>query len=154
MKKGIVIFAICIFAFCICSGCGKKTEKQTETAGKDGLVTMSADLTEDDSATLACTIVNKTKKDIMIGEEYSLQVLKDKSFVDVPRLPEAAAFNLLGINILSGEEYSYRVYIEHNYGDLEAGRYRIVKEYTNEEKGSQKKENAGKETVSAEFDLS
>ena len=118
MKKGIVIFAICIFAFCICSGCGKKTEKQTETAGKDGLVTMSADLTEDDSTTLACTIVNKTKKDIMIGEEYSLQVLKDKSFVD------------------------------------EAGRYRIVKEYTNEEKGSRKKENAGKETVSAEFDLS
>lgn len=155
MKKGIVIFAICICAFFICSGCEKKTEKQTEeqTAGEDGLVTMSADLTEDDSTTLACTIVNKTKKDIMIGEEYSLQVLKDKSFVDVPLLPEAAAFNLLGINILSGEEYSDRVYIEHNYGDLEAGHYRIVKEYTNKEKGSQKKENASKETVSAEFDL-
>lgn len=151
MKKGIVIFAICVCALFICSGCEKKTEEQT--AGKDGLVTMSADLTEDDSATLACTIVNKTKKDIMIGEEYSLQVLKGKSFVDVPRLPEAAAFNLLGINILSGEEYSYRVYIEHNYGDLEAGRYRIVKEYTNEEKGSRKKENASKETVSAEVDL-
>lgn len=88
-----------------------------------------------------------------IGEEYYLQVLKDKSFVDVPLLPEAGAFNLVNWDILSGEEYSYRAYIEHNYGDLEAGRYRIVKEYTNKEKGSRKKENAGKETVSAEFDL-
>ena len=48
----------------------------------------------------------------MIGEEYYLQVLKDKSFVNVPLLPEAEAFNLLSRDILSGDEYSYRVYIE------------------------------------------
>ena len=163
MKNGIVIFVLCICAFFICSGCGRKTEKQTaaekqitvekQTAGEDGLVTMSAALTEDNDTTLVWTIINKTKKDIMIGEVYTLQVLKDKSFVDVPRLPEAAGFNLLGRDILSGQEYSDRVDIEHNYGDLEAGRYRIVKEYTNNEKGSQKKENADEETVSAEFDL-
>lgn len=135
--------------FFICSGC----EKEKQTAGENGLVTMSATLTEDNSTTLVCTIVNKTKKDIVIGEEYYLQVLKDKFFVDVPLLPEAGAFNLLSRDILSGDEYSYRAYIEKNYGDLEAGHYRIVKEYTNKEKGSQKKENASKETVSAEFDL-
>ena len=118
-----------------------------------GLVTMSATLTEDNSTTLVCTIVNKTKKDIVIGEEYYLQVLKDKSFVDVPLLPEAGAFNLLSRDIISGDEYSYRANIEKNYGNLEAGRYRIVKEYTNKEKGSQERENASKETVSAEFDL-
>ena len=39
------------------------------------------------------------------------------------------------------------------YGDLETGHYRIVKEYTNKEKGSEEKENTSKETVSAEFDL-
>lgn len=151
MKNGTVFFVICICAFFICSGCEKTSEKQR--AGENGLVTMSATLTEDNSTTLVCTIVNKTKKDIEIGEEYYLQVLKDKSFVDVPVLPEAAAFNLLSIDISSGDEYSYRAYIEKNYGDLEAGRYRIVKEYTNKEKGSQKKENASKETVSAEFYL-
>ena len=149
MKNGIVIFVICICVFFTCSGC----ENEKQTAGEDGLVTMSATLTEDNSTTLVCTIVNKTQKDIVIGEEYYLQVLKDKSFVDVPLLPEAGAFNLLSRDILSGHEYSYRAYIEKNYGDLEAGRYRIVKEYTNKEKGSQKKENASKETVSAEFDL-
>ncbi|RKI42794.1 hypothetical protein D7V86_04745 [bacterium D16-51] len=151
MKKGIVVFVICIFSFFTCFGCEKKTEKQP--AGEDGLVTMSAVLTEDNSTTLVCTIFNKTKKDIVIGEEYSLQVLKDKTFVDVPLLPEAGAFNLLSRDILSGDEYSYRAYIEHNYGDLEAGRYRIVKEYVNKEKGSREKVNASKETVSAEFDL-
>lgn len=149
MKNGIVIFVICICALFICSGC----EKEKQTAGEDGLVTMSATLTEDDSTTLVCTIFNKTEKDIVIGEEYYLQVLKDKSFVDVPLLPEAGGFDLLSRDILSGYEYSYRAYIEKNYGDLEAGRYRIVKEYTNKEEGSQKKENASKETVSAEFDL-
>lgn len=151
MKNGIVIFVICICVFFICSGCEKKTEKQT--AGEDGLVTMSAALTEDNSTTLVCTIFNKTKKDIVIGEEYSLQVLKGKSFVDVPLLPEAGAFDLLSRDILPGDEYSYRAYIEHNYGDLDAGRYRIVKEYASKEKGSRKKENASKETISAEFDL-
>lgn len=149
MKKGIVIFAICICVFFLCSGC--KNEKQT--AGEDGLVTMRATLTEDSRTTLECTIFNKTEKDIMIGEEYYLQVFKDNSFTDVPLLPEAAGFNLAGINILAGQEYSYRAYIEKNYGDLGAGRYRIVKEYTDKENGSQKKENTSKETVSAEFDL-
>lgn len=159
MKKGIVIFSICICVFFICSGCEKKTEKQTEqqieqrTAGENGLVTMSAALTEDKETTLVCTIFNKTEKDIVIGEEYSLQVLKDKSFVDVPLLPEAGGNGLVAQNILSGREYSYRAYIEHSYGDLEAGCYRIIKEYTNKEEGSQKKEDASKETVSAEFDL-
>lgn len=151
MKKGIVIVAICICVFFTCFGCEKKTEKKT--AGEDGSVTMSATLTEDDKTTLECTIVNKSKKDIVTGEEYSLQVLEDKSFVDVPLLPEAGAFNLVSMDILSGNEYSFRAYIEEKYGDLEAGRYRIVKEYTNKEKGSQKEENADKETVSAEFDL-
>lgn len=110
-------------------------------------------LTKDNDTTLVWTIINKTEKDIEIGEEYYLQVLKDKSFVDVPRLPEAAAFNLLSRDILSGREYSDRVSVEHEYGELESGRYRIVKEYTNKEKGSQKKENASEEKVSAEFDL-
>lgn len=150
MKNGIAIFAMCICAFFICSGCGN--EKQT--AGEDGQVTMSAALTEDDSITLECIIFNNTEKDIVIGDEYDLQVLKDGSFADVQPLPEAGAFNLLSRDILSGHEYSYRADIEKNYGDLEAGRYRIVKEYTNKEKDSQKKDDASKETVSAEFDLS
>lgn len=109
MKKSIIVFAICICAF-ICSACEKKDKAQT--AGEDGLVTMSAALTDDKSTTLECTIFNKTKKDIAIGEEYCLQVLKDKSFVNVPLLPEAGAFDLLSISVLSGEEYSYRVYRE------------------------------------------
>lgn len=149
MKKNLFIIVICICVSFICSGC--KNEKQTD--GEDGLVTMSVALTEDNSTTLECTIVNKTKKDIVIGEEYYLQVLKDKSFVDVPLLPEAGAFDLLSRDILAGQEYSFRAYIEKNYGELEAGRYRIVKEYRNKEKGSQEKEHASKETVSAEFDL-
>lgn len=153
MKKGIVIIVICIYVCFICSGCEKEMEKEKQTAGEDGLVTMSAALTEDDSTTVMCTIFNKTKKDIEIGEEYDLQVLKDKSFVDVPLSPEAGGFNLLSRYILSGQEYSYKAYIEKNYGDLEKGRYRIVKEYTNKEEGSQKKENAGEEIVTAEFDL-
>jgi hypothetical protein len=151
MKKVIVFWGVCLCVFFICSGCGKKTEEQN--VGKDGEVTMSATVTEDDNTTLKCTIVNKTKKDITIGEEYSLQVLKDKSFVDVPLLPDAGAFDLISTDILSGEEYSYRAYIETNYGDLEKGHYRIVKEYTNKGDDSQKKENTDKMTVAAEFDL-
>lgn len=155
MKKGIIIFALCICVVFTCFGCEKNTEKQTEeqTAGEDGMVSMSAALTEDSSTTLAYTIFNKTENDIVMGEEFTLQVLKDKSFVDVPLLDGDRAYNLVAINISSGEEYSDRVPIEDSYGDLEAGRYRIVKEYTNKEKGSQKKESASKETVSAEFDL-
>ncbi len=155
MKKGIVIFALCMCVVFTCFGCEKKTEKQTEeqTAGEDGMVSMSATLTDDSSTTIVYTIFNKTENDIVIGEEVTLQVLKDKSFVDVPLLDGDRAYNLLAINISSGEEYSDRVPLEDSYGDLEAGRYRIVKEYANKEQDGQKKENASKETVSAEFDL-
>lgn len=65
MKKGIVIFLICM-CFFTCFGCEKKTQKQT--AGEDGLVTMRAVLTEDNNSTLECTIFNKTQKDIVIGD--------------------------------------------------------------------------------------
>ena len=99
---------------------------------------MSAVLTEDDSTTVECTIINKTKKDIVTGEEYSLWVLKEKSFVEVPLLPEAGGFNLSSKDILSGDEYSFRAYIEKYYGKLEAGHYRIVKEYTDKEKDGKK----------------
>ncbi len=150
MKKGIVIFLICMWVF-ICFGCEKKTQKQI--AGEDGLVTMDAVLTEDNNITLKCTIFNKTQKDITIGEEYYLQVLKGKSFVDVPLLSEVGGFNLVSIDVLSGDEYSYRAYIEDNYGNLEAGHYRIVKEYTNKDSSNRKEENSDKEIVSAEFDL-
>ncbi len=151
-KRAIKIFAICIFALFICSGCGGETEKQT--AGEDGLVTMSAALTEDEAAIVTGTIFNKTEKDIETGEEYTLEVLKDGFFVEVPRL-NSVAFDLAAIYILSGDERSYRIDIGRMYGDLEEGRYRIVKKYwdRNREKGSRKKGNADKETVTAEFDL-
>lgn len=146
VKKNIIILAICMGATFCCSGCTSKKQ----TIAKDGAVTMSAVLTEDDSTTVECTIINKTKKDIVTGEEYSLWVLKDKSFVEVPLLPEAGGFNLSSKDILSGDEYSFRAYIEKYYGKLEVGHYRIVKEYT-EKDG---KKDTDKENVSAEFDLS
>ena len=49
-----------------CVGCEKKPQNQA--AAEDGVVTMRADLTEDDSTTVDCTIFNKTDKDIAIGE--------------------------------------------------------------------------------------
>jgi len=148
VKRAIKIFAICICALFICSGCEGETEKQI--AGEDGLVTMSAALTEDETAIVAGTIFNKTEKDIETGEEYTLQVLKDGSFVDVPRL-NSVAFDLVAIGILSGDERSYRIDIGRAYGDLEAGRYRIVKKYW--DRNSRKEQNAAEETVTAEFDL-
>ncbi len=115
---------------------------------------MSAALTEDETAIVEGAIFNKTEKDIETGEEYTLEVLKDGSFVEVPRL-NSVAFNLGLIQILSGDESSYRIDIGRAYGDLEAGRYRIVQKYwvRNKEKGSRKEGNADEETVTAEFDL-
>lgn len=150
MKKRILALVMCLCMFA-CLGCDKETKKQT--AAVDGQVTMSADLTGDDSTTLECTIYNKTSKDIVTSEEYSLQVLQGQSFEDVSLLSGAGAFNLESIDIRAGEEYGYRAYIEKNYGELKAGHYRIVKEYTVKGDDSEKADDAAKETVSAEFDL-
>lgn len=148
MKKSILMLIMCM-CMLACFGCGKKTKKPT--SGVEGQVTMSAELTGDESMTLECTIFNKTSKDIVTGEEYSLQVLQGKSFVDVPLI--TGAFNLVSIDILAGEEYGYRAYIEKNYGKLDAGHYRIVKEYTIKGDDSEQTNDDTKETVSAEFDL-
>lgn len=43
--------------------------------------------------------------------------------------------------------------IEKNYGKLDAGHYRIVKEYTIKGDDSEQTNDDTKETVSAEFDL-
>ena len=52
VKKNIIILAICMGAAFCCSGCTSKKQ----TVAKDGAVTMSAVLTEDDSTTVECTI--------------------------------------------------------------------------------------------------
>lgn len=147
MKKRILMIILCM-CMLVCLGCDKKTKKQS--SGVEGQVTMNVELTGDDSMTLECTIFNKTTNDIVTGEEYSLQVLQGKSFVDVPLI---GGFNLESINISAGEEYGYRAYIEHDYGKLETGHYRIVKEYTVKKDDSEKADGAVEETVSAEFDL-
>lgn len=151
MKKGIILFLLCL-CMVNCLGCEKQEKEQTkqqeQIVGLDGLVTMSAELTEDESITLNCTIFNKTDKDISTGVSYTLQVLDGDSYIDVPLLPDAGGFDLNAMIVSAGKERNYRVYIENNYGDLEKGHYKIIKEYS--VGGSNNQE---KESVLAEFDL-
>ena len=111
-KKMILAISICVFF--LCCGCGIKTNEQLgekknvgtenkeQTVGVDGLVTMSAELTGDEVPAVTGIIYNKTKKKIETGEGYSLQVLKDDSFVDLTPLP-GYGFNLVPLPLRSGE---------------------------------------------------
>lgn len=166
MRKKIIILAVSICVFSLCYGCGVKTdaqlgekknvgtENEKQTVGVDGLVTMSAELTEDEVSAVKCIIYNKTKKKIETGENYSLQALKDGSFVDLKSLP-GHAYNLELLGIDPGRELSYKADIGYSYGDLPAGRYRIVKKYryASEGKDAQEDDAKGEETVTEEFDL-
>jgi len=77
------------------------------------------------SETVSVTITNNSGSEWLYGEDYSLQVLLDGAWRDIPTTSGNWALNGIGLIIQNGEEHKKTYYID-KYGILPTGIYRLV----------------------------
>ena len=78
-----------------------------------------------DKDTVKVNIENHRGTDWMYGEHYSLQLLLDGVWYEIPAMPEHWGFNDIGLAVQAGESQN-KIYHLTMYGELPAGTYRIV----------------------------
>jgi len=88
-------------------------------------ITMTLDAWEGDAVTV--NIINESGAEWSYGEHYSLQVLLDSVWYEIPSVPGNWGFNDIAYIIHDGEKQD-KTYNLTMYGDLPAGTYRLVAE--------------------------
>jgi hypothetical protein len=95
----------------------------SEEPDAPGGVTMELDSW--DSDTVSVIISNKNDTEWMYGEHYTLQVLLDDVWYDIPPTPGNWGFNDIGLIVQPGEEQE-KTYSLAMYGKIPPGTYRLV----------------------------
>lgn len=88
-------------------------------------ITMALEKWEDNAVTV--NIANESGAEWSYGEYYSLQVLLDGVWYEIPPVPGNWGFNDIAYVIQDGEEQE-KTYHLTMYGDLPAGTYRLISE--------------------------
>ena len=78
-----------------------------------------------DNDTVSVNIANNSGMEWMYGEYYSLQVLLDGSWYEIPPIPGHWGFNDIGLIVQDGEVQEKTYYLAM-YGKLPEGTYRLV----------------------------
>ena len=78
-----------------------------------------------DKDTVKVNIANHRGTDWMYGEHYSLQLLLDGVWYEIPTTPGNWVFNDIGL-VVQADERQSKIYHLTIYGELPAGTYRIV----------------------------
>lgn len=106
---------------------GWHTEWMTPSATLVAPAGITARLIQNDAESVTIALTNNSGSDWTYGEDFSLQVLLDGVWYNVPEMPGNWAFNTLGYSLPAGEttERTYRLDL---YGSLPAGTYRLETE--------------------------
>jgi len=88
-------------------------------------ITMTLEAWEDDAVTV--TITNESGAEWSYGEYYNLQVLLDGVWYEIPAVPGNWSFHDIAFTIQDGENQD-KTYNLTMYGNLPAGKYRLVAE--------------------------
>ena len=132
MKKRWLILMIGFMMICL-FGCGKK-ENLLENAslersplldlqeGNDGI---EIEIVEQTKRGLTVQITNNTKEWWGYGVSYHLEIFQDDEWYKVPTLPGEWAFIEIWIELAPGET-NEEAYDFEMYGELPAGKYRII----------------------------
>lgn len=129
--------AACVLAVCLAflAGCGQKLG---EEFSEDVNMLEGAELLVDEAlatpAGITYTISNQSDKDLNYGQDYSLLKEKDgKWYVVEPARPAAVTMELLWVP--AGSTDTMEISWEDSYGNLSGGHYRLLKNFSDNEKG-------------------
>ncbi|MDE7334255.1 MAG: hypothetical protein K2O16_18910 [Lachnospiraceae bacterium] len=127
----------CVLAMCLVlfAGCGQKlgAEFSEEVNMLEG-----AELSVDESLVtptgLTYSISNQSGRDLNYGQDYSLLKEKDgKWYLVEPERPVAVTMELLWVP--AGSTDTMEISWESSYGKLSGGHYRLLKNFSDNEKG-------------------
>lgn len=88
---------------------------------------ITAELIKNTKDSVTISLTNHTDADWMYGEGFSLQVLLDGVWYNVPETPGNWAFNAIGYSLSAGDSVE-KTYSLESYGDLPTGTYRLETE--------------------------
>ena len=106
---------------------GWHTEWMTPSATLVAPEGITAELAESKKDAVTIRLTNHSETEWMYGDGFSLQVLLDGVWYNVPELPGNWAFNAIGYSLPAGET-TERTYRLDFYGGLPAGTYRLETE--------------------------
>ena len=106
---------------------GWHTEWMTPSATLVAPEGITAELIKNDADSVTIALTNNSGSEWMYGEGFSLQVLLDGIWYNVPELPGNWGFNAIGYSLSDGDT-TEKTYGLDFYGDLPAGTYRLETE--------------------------
>lgn len=131
-KISVILIAVCFMMLC---GCGIKlgeefTEEVNALEGAEFIV----DADQVTPTGITYTISNQSEKDLSYGRDYSLQQEKDGKWYRIePKSELAVTLELLWIP--AGNTDTEEISWEDAYGKLPSGNYRILKNFSDNERG-------------------
>ena len=106
---------------------GWHTEWMTPSATLVAPEGITAELVENKKDAVTIRLTNHSETEWMYGDGFSLQVLLDGVWYNVPELPGNWAFNAIGYTLSAGDS-TEKTYHLAPYGDLPSGTYRLETE--------------------------
>ena len=136
MKRNkIAVMILTVMCFATLCGCGVKSgEEFTEEVNILEGAALTVDAERATSTGITYTISNQSEKDLSDGRDYSLQQEKDGRWYRIePKSEVAVTMELLWIP--AGNADTEEISWEDAYGKLPAGNYRILKSFSDNERG-------------------
>ncbi len=125
MKKRLFLILILTFALFLCICSCENTEEKTPSSSGD-LVTFDVDLSEYlENGTVKLTMNNNSAGEFSYTEGYSLMILRDGTWYDVPFIDPY--FSELEQTLSAGESISTYEYFTERLGTLPAGTYLVTR---------------------------
>lgn len=124
MKKTIILFLLAVILSLPLVSCGNESDKTEKNS--DGLVTIDVDTGEYlENGTVKLTMHNNSTGDFSYTEGYSLLVLRDGTWYEVPFIDPY--FSEIEQTLPSGESISTYEYFTERLGSLPAGTYLLTR---------------------------
>ena len=130
--KTIITILLCGFLVICLTGCSKSEELEKPYIGEEATTEIATDkkielsIKEGTLTDVGATIVltNNSDEEYAYGEPYSIQIKKDGTWhvINVQRIFQTPMFHLK-----NGETTEIELKWDANYGKLESGTYRIIK---------------------------
>ena len=125
MQRRFITFILVTILCLSLISCGD-TKTDNETHDKDGLVTITVDTSEYlENGTVKLTMNNNSTGDFSYTEGYSLLVLRNGTWYEVPFIDPY--FSSIEQTLPSGESISTYEYFTERLGDLPKGTYLITR---------------------------
>ena len=130
-------FALIVLILLVLAGCSKKDSEKANlmvnmnsvTGNSNECITMVINLFDNTNCFADLSIVNDSDSEVRFGEEFCIQRKEKDSWTSVEYVSNNICWNVVAFPVDPKGSLECTVHWESIYGTLEAGTYRLIKDY-------------------------